>query len=548
MRIKRLCWLFLILSYLGSEKSVHAQDTIFVKSISLKDKVHNISSDEVHLYLRIGDSIYRRENEENIYVTEGYSRYSWISNDDNNGKTYWSHNPTILKQQQAARREVENILPGPYNANITTVQLKNTLFVCYNGVILEYKINNLVKKAYAGKSVRHIYSVDGLRIISTYSGVFGEVFKDFFSFSSKELEKYSNGEFVRIGNRYFLCQDALLSYNKDSNSLEQFMVFPQGQDIRQIIEFNGVIMGVFTNGLHIIDLEKKAISSTIISDALSKASIIGNELITVTKAGTIYRLSKDYTIEKIETDYNINDIEVVAKTIFLAGDYGLYILDGNSVSLVSNFEVIEMINYNDRLIFSNNNGLYAWINSTIEPIFTGVEFNKLALAYDKAIFYAGSVNGLYYIPVHDLDEWLNSKMANQLVEPVGENYSFNYLIATGVLIILFLLGIILWNNYKNKKNIIQQRIIEARFSESFLKEMIKKDKKILSVTDLADAVGLSTVHLNRKLSKSNITALEIMKEAKKELALQLYESGVSIDDISKRIGYSKRYIKAHFLK
>ena len=546
MRISFICWLFFILSHLGFGKYANAQDTLFVKSLHLKGKVHNICTDGEWLFIRIGDSIYRRDNEEIIYVTRGHSKYSWISNDEKDGKVYWSHNPILLKQQQVPQSKVENILPGPYNANITMVQLKNVLYVCYNGVVLEYRINNLVKMAYKGRSVRHIYSEDGLRIISTYSGVFGEVFEDFFSFSSTKLENYSNGEFVRIGNQYFLCQDALLSYKKDSNILELFMMFQNGQDIRQIIEFNGVIVGVFTNGIFTIDLEKKAITSTIISDTLSNAAIIGNELICVNKAGTIYRVSKEYNVEKIQTDYNFNDIELISNTIFLGGDYGLYTLNNNSVSVVANFEVMEMINYNDQLIFSNNNGLYTWLDSKIEPIYTGVEFNRFALAYDKALFYAGSVNGLYFISVHDLDAWLNYKITNQQVKSVGKIFNFNYVIIIGVL--LFLLGIILWKNHKIKKSVIQKRLIKPQFSESLLKEMIKKDKNILSVTDLADAVGLSTVHLNRKLSKSNTTALEIMKEAKKELALQLYERGVSIDNISKRVGYSKRYIKEYFLK
>jgi len=526
----------------------NGQDTLFVRSLPTKSVVHNITSDGQQLYLRIGDSIYRREKGKLVFISKGHLRYSWITHDNINNSSFWSHNSLLLEPQVTPQNKIKNILPGPYNSLVTSVRLKNILYVCYNGNVLEYRINNLVKLAYPGSSIRHVFSEDGLRIISTYSGVFGGLFDDFFTFSSDKLENYSNGKFERIGEHYFLCQDALLSFNKETASFEQFMMFPQGQEVRQLIDFNGATVGVFTNGLYIIDIEKKAIIKTLVNDAISRAEKIGNELIAVTREGTVYRISKLYEIETIKTGYSFNDLEAIDGTIFLGGDLSLYTLQDNKVSIVTNFEVIEMINYKDNLIFSNNDGLYTWLNASIIPIYTGVEFNKLSLGFDNALFYAGSVNGLYYMSIFELDAWLNDKKEINQLKNNKISYNPFYFVSIGLLFITFFFGLVLWKKYKIKKSIVEQRFIETQLSETYLKEIIMSKKNILSVSDLAEELKTSTVQLNRKLARSNISALNILKETKKEIALEMYKNGNSISSISKRVGYSERFIKENFLK
>jgi len=116
------------------------------------------------------------------------------------------------------------------------------------------------------------------------------------------------------------------------------------------------------------------------------------------------------------------------------------------------------------------------------------------------------------------------------------------------LLCAFVLGIVLWNHYKNKKSIIEQRNNNLLFSESYLKELIVNNKNILTVTDLADAINTSTVQLNRKLAKSNTSPLKLLKETKKEIAMEMYQKGASMESICKRVGYRERYIKKNFLK
>ena len=121
----------------------------------------------------------------------------------------------------------------------------------------------------------------------------------------------------------------------------------------------------------------------------------------------------------------------------------------------------------------------------------------------------------------------------------------NYIIFGSLSLIIIILIIILVR-YKNK---LRKRGIiwtEKDVSIEFIEQVIK-DKKTLSVEDLANHLNISRVHLNRKLSKYDTTALKVLKQYKNKKANELYKNGVPLEKISKQLGYSKRYIKENFL-
>lgn len=445
-------------------------------------------------------------------------------------------------------QRIKHILPGPYNGFITAAQINNALFVCYNGIVLEYHINDLVSLAYKGISVRNIYSNSGLRIVSTYSGIYGGKFEDFFEFTTQTKGGYSNGEFVKIRSQYFLCRDNLMQYDESTNSFETFLNFNPGQDIRQLIEFNNVVFGVFTNGLQAIDLESKTLLEEYIEDEISRAVKVGTKLIVVTRTGNIYMLSEKFEIEIIKTDFSFNDLEEIDGTLYLGGDAGLYKLEGNKIVSLLDFEIIELINFNGNLIFSNNTGLFAYINSRAVPIVNGIEFNRYGLTYDNALFYAGSINGLYYMSVFKLGAWLKDQKNITFLKEDNDIFQLHYLYYFLFIIFLIITVIIILTKRKKKGLLILKRNSEIEFSETFLIDLIKENEQIISVADLANKLQTSTVQLNRKLAKKNTTALEVLKDAKKEIAIELYKNGASIQKISNRVGYSERFIKQNFLK
>lgn len=393
--LKRTMFLFLLILV----SSINAQDTLFYRSLSIDSYVSNISTDGNDLYLRIGDSVYSYSNSQIKYITQGAWRFSWIRKNEFADNYYWSHDSYVTKQYAVKYNEIKNILPGPYNGFITKALINNKLFICYNGTVLEYNINSLARLVHKGKSVRHIYSDGQIRIISTYSGVIAEnTVENYFNFKGEKIANYSNGELAKVGSDYYLCRDhTILKYNRKQNNLEAYHSFPNNGEVRQLIAFADKIVLVSLESVTLLDIEKREASKPLIKDKITRAKKIGSELIVISRTGTIYRISKHLNIEKIETNFSFEDIEKVNDEILIGGKSGLFKLLNNTLTNISSVtEFYELHNYKGFLIYSNFNGLYAWINSFPIPIVRNVEFNRYALNHDNQIFYAGSINGLYH--------------------------------------------------------------------------------------------------------------------------------------------------------
>ena len=89
---------------------------------------------------------------------------------------------------------------------------------------------------------------------------------------------------------------------------------------------------------------------------------------------------------------------------------------------------------------------------------------------------------------------------------------------------------------------------EKEFDLVNLQKLIEQNPKIKSVSDLAEHLDTSVIQLNRKLKKQNTTPLKVLQKVKKEICIEMFDRGVEISKISKRVGYSERYIKENFLK
>jgi AraC-like DNA-binding protein len=529
--------------------STYAQDTLFIQSHDFEKYVNNISTDGQNLYLRIGDSIYSYSNGKKKYITTGALRFSWIQKNAYADNYYWYHDEQIPKIYSSSNDNLNRILPGPKNAFITKARLNSSLFICYNGNVLEYKINELPKLEYYAKSIRHIYSDDNLRVISTYSGVFSEKIagKNKLDFNGEKIFPYSHGEFTKIGSDFYLCQSTkVYKYNEEENKLEEFQNFKENGLVRQLIEFGNNVFLVSLEGLALLDLENKKVSEPLIKDKISRATKIGSELIVVTKTGAIYRVSNKFKIDKIQTNFSFEDVEQVNDEIFIGGRSGLFELKGQQLINLNNaIDFYELHEFNGYLIFSNFNGLYAWINSSPIPIVSNVEFNRYALNHDKLLFYAGSINGLYVIKTYDFDKWLSAQKIKNIYKINNDSRVKIYSIY-GLLILIIISLTIISIRYRNK---LQKRALqrtEKDFSIEFIEKIIR-DYKIVSVEDLANHLNISRVQLNRKLSKKGKTALAVLIDCKKEIAIEMHQKGLSIKDISSRVGYSERYIKEKFL-
>ena len=529
--------------------NIYGQDTLFNRTIPLNHYVNNISTDGQILYLRIGDSIYSYSNGKKKYMTTGALRFSWIKKNDYADNYYWYHDEQIPKRYSTSNDNLKGILPGPQNSFITKVRINNSLFICYNGNVLEYIINELPKLVYRGKSTRHVYSDNNLRVISTYSGVFSEKIteKNKLEFNGEKIFPYSHGEFTKIGSDFYLCQsDKVYKYNEEENKLDEFLSIEENGQVKQLIEYGNNVLIVSLEGLALLDLENKKASETLIKDKITRAKKIGSELIVVTKTGAIYRVSEKFKIDKIQTNFSFEDVEKVNDELFIGGKSGLFKLKGNQLIKVNNsIEFYELHDYKGSLIFSNFNGLYAWVNSSPIPIVNNVEFNRYALSHDQQILYAGSINGLYIITTGQFDIWLKNQHEKKLFD-INKHSKIKNNIIYGILILIIISLIIISFRYRTNLQKRSLKLTENDFSIEFIEKIIR-DNNIVSVEDLANFLNISRVQLNRKLAKEGTSGLKVLKNCKRKIANEMYKAGVPVENISRKVGYSPRYIKENFL-
>ncbi|MCE2495948.1 MAG: hypothetical protein J4F31_05150 [Flavobacteriales bacterium] len=222
------------------------------------------------------------------------------------------------------------------------------------------------------------------------------------------------------------------------------------------------------------------------------------------------------------------------------------------VRLNSNLEIVERIEHPDvlqsvqigrYLVFSTLNGLFAYDQGRIVTLIPNVEFNKKALYLYGHNLFAGSVQGLYQIKRYYLEDVILPNANLNIIDP-GPDRSY-WPIGIGLLLALLLTIAIQMPRFRKKE---EQFVPIEPYKMEFLKELILENPNIQSVNDLAEKLNTSTVQLNRKLKKQGTTPGKLINKVKKEISRSLYEQGTPVKEISRRVGYSERYVKEKFLR
>lgn len=552
MQFIKLIGLMLLISL-----RVVAQDTSFVRSIDLSGHgyLRNITNDNKHLYLRIEDSIYRWSKNELQYVQRGHSRYSWIKRE--NHDFFWVHDQFVSANQQTKNLVSEAIFPGKNNKTSTHARLANQLYICYNGNLLEYRINSLTELVHAGRSIRHVYSEYDLessfRVVSTYSGVFLDtnyrVFSDINL--SQDPEFYSNGKFVKIDTNYFLCQEDLFHFDRKSKKFVNFIENNLIHSFRNIIQLEETPFGILTDGIIELNIKDRSLGNYLFKGAVVDAISFKNSIYFITNDGMLGEMQPDGVINRYQSNLETKDLAYINNTLYIGTSNGLYTFkNGKFECILENHEIIELIDWKNTLIFSNNIGLFALINNQVLPIKENIEFNKHALSKDNFFLYAGSVNGLYIITAENLNSWIRLHENKSVVESDNPSVlkSFDYLIYSLIVVIVSIVMAIFYVIRSRKKMLAMTRSKEKKFNLENLQKLIEQNPNIKSVSDLAEHLDTSAIQLNRKLKKLNTTPLKVLQKVKKEICIEMFDRGEVISKISKRVGYSERYIKENFLK
>lgn len=176
----------------------------------------------------------------------------------------------------------------------------------------------------------------------------------------------------------------------------------------------------------------------------------------------------------------------------------------------------------------------------LETIIPDVEFNKRGLNYFKGKIYAGSTTGLYsielakyipqaaqkfYRPFNAIDELLNKKQ------------SFHRLLYIGLSLLALSFAFWLFKKHRQKNNELHTNLdIEN------IRSAILENPSINSVKSLAAHFDTYPMDLYRSLEGTPLTPGNLIKETKNELVQELLNKRSSLKEISKKTGYSEKYL------
>jgi AraC-like DNA-binding protein len=227
-------------------------------------------------------------------------------------------------------------------------------------------------------------------------------------------------------------------------------------------------------------------------------------------------------------------------TIYLSTSKGILLLNAQleEIEMINHPDVLQSIKIEKSLLFTSNNGLYVIDQNQKFSLVENIEFNRKGLTVWDDEIYAGAVDGLYRLTWSNLKNTLLNVEGKQISSP-KTTYKYLYPLLISLVLSIGLLAFIL--SRKNK-----EKVVISITSEN-LKKVIRENPKVQSVEDLAYSIGISKMHLNRKLKDIGKTPGDLLRESKKDLARELHGKGTPIDKIARRVGYSERYIKENFL-
>jgi hypothetical protein len=521
---------------------LYSQDTLFVRSIPLESPAKNIDTDGQTLFIRFEHSLYSWEDNDLSFIEEGKFSFSWITYDRSRDVIVVNHNNNIPAFKQKQARKVESLLPGKYNFYTTTATIGEYFYVCYNGKVLEFKVIPNAKRYHHGKSVRHVYTEPGLRIISTYDGVFKDSIWDSFTSDklNSKLASYSNGAFVKIDSTYYLCQDNLIAYIRNTNEFKTIINTEGGPRFRKLIQFHNKVYGLYNSAFGVIDLITNQQDDFLIYDEFSDVIEFNDKLFLSSRNANLYTFNNDGNISKFIAPAPISDLAIFNDEIHIGTDRGLFVFrNGSFLPIISNVEVIQALAFNNNIIFSNNKGLNIFTEGEIMPLIEDVEFNKMALHQDQHYLYAGSFFGLYVID--------NNFLENIEVSNTFSVEQSNHILISIIIVVLITVLVLVFLFIRQKQKGLEAYSDRKTVDVNSIRELVLNNPKILSVESLAFHLDTNVVQLNRYLKKEGLTSLALLKDIKKEIAIDMFKKGYSLKDIGKRVGYSERFVRSKFL-
>lgn len=360
---------------------------------------------------------------------------------------------------------------------------------------------------------------------------------------------FSSGETNKIDNQYYLNSDPI--YQLMNN---QWVRLPLKTDIlhfKKLIPIGNVTYFQSTDAIGTINLKNYQVNKIIThSSQFHDMENLGNLLLLGNANGKLYLYDMvQRKIESIHIGSSIYDITIKGEQIILSCNDGLYefnLKTKKSQLLFRHKHIIQSIFIGNNILFTSFEGLFLYTqDKEVFQIIENVEFNKRVLSNWNQNVYAGSTEGLYVI---NLPQLINEILPSLEPEIIDESkVDASLIIALGFTLVV-IVGSVVFIRNRNKGIPENYKTPKVEITPERIREDMLKNEQLISVESIAEYYQISRVHLNRVLKKHNKNTLELIKEIKKEIVLDLKSKQVPIEKIGQRVGYTSKYIKQNFLK
>lgn len=528
------------------------QDTVFVNQHQFEEPINNIDGDGKNLIIRSDNFLFQFKNGEFQKIAHpdfSKGRFSWLSQSANVEALQSYATNVIMKEKILPRKGIEPFLPGYFQDGMTSAKIGNRYFVCYRGAILEYQIRNFYKVEHKSQSIRSIYMDDSVRVIASYSGVFVDSIFTQYNNNPIPGAPYSNGEVNKIGNNIYVNVDFLGKL--EGNRIKEIVRSHDKYKFRKLISYKDKAICLTDYSIGIIDLHTYQFTDTLLttSSGFNDAELIGKDLYVSSENGKLYMFSMDNL--KLSSasisEKPIYDINACSDTLYLSGQEGLFNYiptSGVRTKLLDHPMVIQSLCLGNSILFTTYKGLYLFSDGKYYEIIHNVEFNKRALAIYDNYIYAGSIEGLFIIDWQlvklDLIPGLSPMVINK------PKYTLYIIIILSLT--MCLLGLFIYRQKKKQKELVNIIHKKEKISPEGIRELMLQNEQIISVEAIAEYYQTSVNQLGRVLKKHDTTPLNLIKEIKKEMVLDMMDKDIPLSKIALRVGYREAYVKANFIK
>ncbi len=516
-----------------------SQDTNFVTKHVFPTPVRNVFAVNDEVYVKAGNGLYKLEGSK------------WVLQKMKFKKTYVFYEKGFYEGDYLANRQQFNaesmayLIPQHSISNASKVDLDDRLFVSVGGSLFEYVVNKHYNHLNATISVRDIYLEDGLKVVSSYSGIY-------INDTIKVMKPgYSNGYFRKIRNKYYLSADHLYEFIPPG----EFQIIKSGDNVfagysRKLVEYRNSIYSLNTKSVNRLDsnFELQPIHQGF---EYYDMEVVGDKLIFCTQTGEVFVYDGQKVSQLLKLNTRIRDIYAFKNTIYFSSEEGVFTINGLDSSSLKQFTqtpftVMVLIDALRNTWISTENGLFVLPDKQKEliPYIKDVEFNRGALTLYNDSLYAGSISGLYVIDCYYVVKNFLPQYLNKIQTDKSEQRKTLGLYAAGLVILVSGLGFAAYRvlNKKSAGLIIPQKETSPALTLENIAEAIRTHN-IMTVEGLAEFYHTNTVQLNRQFKVFETTPGKFMKNVKLNYARELLKNKVPMEEVVAKVGYSASFMK-----